>query len=110
MALHTLGFQMRLFGMHVLTWFFITMGDAENLSCGVAWVDVQSTVELILVMMLPAEQTGRLSWRLGLASALMVAHGYSGEIQDNWLVRWFCLGHGLVLLRGSARRDPSGVT
>ena len=62
MALHTSGFQMRLFGVHVLTWFFITMGDAENLSCGVAWVDVQSTVELILVMMLPVEQTRRLSW------------------------------------------------
>ena len=29
-------------------------------------------VELILVMRLPAEQTKRLSWSLGLASALMV--------------------------------------
>ena len=82
MALHTLGFQMRLFGMHVLTSFFISVGDAENLSLltsdtyGVAWVDVQSIVEPILVMKLPTEQTRRLSWRLGLASALMVAHGY----------------------------------
>ena len=55
---------------------------------GVAWADVQSTVEIILVMKLPAEQMRRLSWRLGLASALMVAHGYSGDIQDNLLVRW----------------------
>ena len=64
------------------------MGDAENLSLltsdtyGVAGADVQPTVEIILVMKLPAEQTRRLSWRLGLSSALMVAHGYSGEIPE----------------------------
>jgi bacteriorhodopsin len=46
-------------------------------------------IELILVMKLPAEQTKRLSWSLGLASALMVALGYPGEIQDKLLVRWF---------------------
>ena len=80
--------------MYVLTSLFFSVGDAENLSLltsdsyGVAWADVQSTVEILLVMKLPAEQTRRLSWRLGLSSALMVAHGYSGEIQDNLLVRW----------------------
>ena len=63
MALPTLGFQMRLFGMHVLTSFFIPMGDAENLS-GVAWVDVQPTVELILVMKLPAGRMIRTMLRL----------------------------------------------
>ena len=46
-------------------------------------------IELILVMRLPAEQTKRLSWSLGLASALMVALGHPGEIQGNLLVRWF---------------------
>ena len=95
MVLHVLGSQMCPFGTYVLTSLFFSVGDAENLSvltsdtCGVAWFDVQSIVELILMMKLPAEQTRRLSWRLGLASALMVPHGYSGEIQDNLLVRWF---------------------
>ena len=46
-------------------------------------------IELILVMKLPADQTTSLSWKLGLASALMVALGYPGEIQDDLMVRWF---------------------
>jgi len=49
-------------------------------------------IELILVMGLPAEETTSLIWSLGLASALMVALGYPGEIQDSpsgrWL--WWC--------------------
>jgi len=45
-------------------------------------------IELILVMKLPAEQTKSLSWSLGAASALMVALGYPGEIQDELSVRW----------------------
>ena len=45
------------------------------------------SVELILAMR-PAEQTARMSWRLGLASAMMVALGYPGEIQDDLAVRW----------------------
>merc|ERR1711963_1083703 len=45
-------------------------------------------VELILVMKLPAEQTASMSWQLGIASALMVALGYPGEIQDDLAVRW----------------------
>merc|ERR1719267_274305 len=40
-------------------------------------------IELILVMGLPAEETVSKSWRLGLASAVMVALGYPGEIQSN---------------------------
>ena len=94
MVLHMLGFLMCFVGMYVLTSLFLSVGDAENLSLltsdtyGVAWADVQSTVEIILVMKLPAEQTRRLSWRVGLSSALMVAYGYSGEIQDNLIVRW----------------------
>jgi len=46
-------------------------------------------IELILVMKLPHEETVALGWKLGLASALMVALGYPGEIQDDLSVRWF---------------------
>ena len=46
-------------------------------------------IELILVMKLPEAQTRSLSWSLGAASALMVALGYPGEIQDNLAVRCF---------------------
>ena len=69
MVLHMLSFLMCFVGMYVLTSPFLSVGDAENLSLltsdtyGVAWADVQSTVEIILVMKLPAEQTRRLSWR-----------------------------------------------
>merc|ERR1712209_3961 len=45
-------------------------------------------IELILVMGLPAEQTVTKSWTLGVASALMVALGYPGEIQDSLSGRW----------------------
>jgi bacteriorhodopsin len=45
-------------------------------------------IELILVMGLPADQTYSMSWTLGLASALMVALGYPGEIQDKPSGRW----------------------
>merc|ERR1711972_849427 len=46
-------------------------------------------IELILVMKLPKEETVALSWKLGIASAVMVALGYPGEIQDDLSVRWF---------------------
>merc|ERR1712012_1065172 len=46
-------------------------------------------IELILVMKLPREKTVQYSWSLGLGSALMVALGYPGEIQDDLTVRWF---------------------
>jgi bacteriorhodopsin len=45
-------------------------------------------IELILVMGLPAEQTASLSWQMGLASAVMVALGYPGEVQDDLTQRW----------------------
>jgi len=45
-------------------------------------------IELILVMGLPAEQTVSKSWSLGLASAIMVALGYPGEIQNSPSGRW----------------------
>merc|ERR1712026_477643 len=45
-------------------------------------------IELILVMGLPAEETVTKSWNLGVASAVMVALGYPGEIQDNPEGRW----------------------
>merc|ERR1712232_972713 len=45
-------------------------------------------IELILVMGLPADQTASLSWQLGVSSALMVALGYPGEIQDSLTQRW----------------------
>lgn len=45
-------------------------------------------IELILVMKLPAEETKSLSVKLGVASAVMVALGYPGEIQDDLSQRW----------------------
>jgi len=39
-------------------------------------------IELILVMQLPAGEASGKMWTLGLSSALMVALGYPGEIQD----------------------------
>jgi len=53
-------------------------------------------IELILVMKLPAEQTSSLSWNLGLASALMVAFGYPGEIQNDLSQRWLWWGLAMV--------------
>merc|ERR1712028_127312 len=38
---------------------------------------------------LPKAETTRLSWQLGVASALMIALGYPGEIQDDLTQRWF---------------------
>jgi bacteriorhodopsin len=46
-------------------------------------------IELILVMKLPQQETASLGWKLGVASALMVALGYPGEIQEDPAVRWF---------------------
>merc|ERR1712150_216178 len=46
-------------------------------------------IELILVMKLPKDETVAMSWKLGVASAVMVALGYPGEIQDDLAVRWF---------------------
>jgi bacteriorhodopsin len=45
-------------------------------------------IELILVMKLPKDETVSLSWKLGVASAIMVALGYPGEIQDDLTIRW----------------------
>ena len=45
-------------------------------------------IELILVMKLPAEETASLSWKLGTASAIMVALGYPGEVQNDLTQRW----------------------
>merc|ERR1712211_219583 len=58
-------------------------------------------IELILVMKLPKNQTVDLAWKLGVASAVMVALGYPGEIQDALLIRWiFWACHDSLLLRG----------
>ena len=40
-------------------------------------------IELILVMRLPSEESTALSWKLGLAAALMIVLGYPGEIADD---------------------------
>jgi bacteriorhodopsin len=45
-------------------------------------------IELVLVMKLPKPETVALSWQLGIASALMIALGYPGEIQDDLTERW----------------------
>ena len=46
-------------------------------------------IELILVMQLPSEESGRKMWTLGCASAFMVAFGYPGEVRDDPAGRWF---------------------
>merc|ERR1711924_412674 len=53
-------------------------------------------IELILVMGLPADETSSMSWKLGVSSALMVALGSPGEIQDDPQGRW--LWWGLAML------------
>merc|ERR1712107_699766 len=45
-------------------------------------------IELILVMKLDKDVTVSLSWKLGVSSAVMVALGYPGEIQDALLILW----------------------
>merc|ERR1711953_748527 len=45
-------------------------------------------IELILVMKLSANETSSMSWKLGVASAVMVALGYPGEIQNSLGTRW----------------------
>ena len=45
-------------------------------------------IELILVMGLEKEQTADLAWKLGVSSAIMVALGYPGEVQDDNAQRW----------------------
>jgi len=45
-------------------------------------------IELILVMGLPAAETVSKCWNLGVASCVMVAIGYPGEIQDDNTARW----------------------
>merc|ERR1712129_132223 len=52
--------------------------------------------ELILVMKLPKRETVSMSWKLGLAAAIMVALGYPGEIQEDLKVRWFWWGCSMV--------------
>jgi bacteriorhodopsin len=39
-------------------------------------------IELVLVMGLSPEETASKTWTLGVASALMVALGYPGEVQN----------------------------
>jgi len=71
-------------------------------------------IELILVMQLPAEETASLGWKLGVSSALMVALGYPGEIQDDNAQRWiwwalamipFCYVVNTLLVGLSAATD-----
>lgn len=45
-------------------------------------------IELILVMRLPQSETVSMGWKLGVSSAVMVALGYPGEIQDDLNQRW----------------------
>jgi len=76
-------------------------------------------IELILVMRLPAEESASLSWKLGASSAIMVALGYPGEIQNNDHARWFWWSCAMVpfcvvvlvlvvgLNNATARQPPS---
>merc|ERR1712072_52806 len=53
-------------------------------------------IDLILVMDLPADETVTLSWRLGIASALMICFGYPGEVQNTPIVRLTWWGWGVL--------------
>jgi len=53
-------------------------------------------IELILVMKLPAEQTKSMSVQLGIASAVMVALGYPGEIAEDLSMRWIFWGLSML--------------
>jgi len=77
-------------------------------------------IELILVMKLPADQTASMGWKLGVSSALMVALGYPGEIQDNNGARWlwwklamvpfmYVLFSLLIGLRDATARQPESA-
>jgi len=52
--------------------------------------------ELVLVMGLPADETRSKAWQLGLASALMVALGYPGEISKDTTTRWIWWGLAMI--------------
>jgi len=79
-------------------------------------------IELILVMGLEPSQTVCLSWTLGLASAVMVALGYPGEIQDSNKARWMWWRFSMVpflfvvgtlaigLHKATQRMQPSAAT
>merc|ERR1739844_630489 len=68
-------------------WIFNSWNDAYRYVDWVLTVPLL-LIELILVMGLPAEETVAKSLNLGVASAIMVALGYPGEIQDNPQGRW----------------------
>jgi bacteriorhodopsin len=53
-------------------------------------------IELILVMGLPPAETAKMGWTLGVASAVMVALGYPGEIQDDPKGRWIWWGLSMI--------------
>jgi len=53
-------------------------------------------IELILVMQLPSGEASGKMWTLGLSSALMVALGYPGEVQDDPAGRWFFWAMAMV--------------
>merc|ERR1712146_40897 len=78
-------------------------------------------IELILVMKLPQAETASLSWQLGGSSAIMVALGYPGEIQNNLGTRWFywacamvpftyVVGTLVVGLNEATSRQPPSAT
>jgi len=53
-------------------------------------------IELILVMGLSASRTRDLTWKLGLASAIMVAVGYPGESSADPKARWVCWALAMI--------------
>jgi len=52
--------------------------------------------ELVLVMGLPADETRSKAWQLGIASAVMVAFGYPGEISTDTTTRWIYWGCAMI--------------
>lgn len=81
------------FGVEAIDGVYVVTNSKAPFNDAYRYVDWLLTVpllliELILVMKLDAAQTKSMSIQLGVASAIMVALGYPGEIQDSLGQRW----------------------
>jgi len=80
---------------------FVVAKTGKPFNDGYRYVDWLLTVpllltELVLVMGLDAAETRSLSWKLGIASAIMIILGYPGEISNVPWVRWLFWGLAMI--------------